>query len=322
MPEHEHPTALGALGATGTVVADTEDGRGLPTAEAEGMAEKPIPLWQLSVRKYLRHRMAVIATVVLLILVIGVVFAGLIAPYGETQQNLTHILESPNGQFLFGTDTLGRDNFSRILYGGRISLLVGVSVAVISSAIGTLVGLLAGYFGGWLDSVLMRITDTVLSLPTLMVAIIAARLLSGGVIDIVMVLVLIGWMGLARIVRGQVLSLKQREFIEAARALGVPTRRIIRKHLLPNLIGLITVNTSLAVAAAILAESTLSYLGLGVSPTTTATWGNMLAGNEGFLVTAPWLVWFPGLAIVITALCVNFIGDGLRDALDPTHKRS
>jgi peptide/nickel transport system permease protein len=188
--------------------------------------------------------------------------------------------------------------------------------------VGTSVGLLAGYYGGLVDSILMRITDTMLALPALMVAIIAARILGDGVWDVVIVLAGISWMPLARIVRGQVLALKEREFIEAARALGVPNRRIMGRHLLPNLVGEITVAVSLTVAAAILAESTLSFLGLGVSSAETATWGNMLGGNEGFLITAPWLVWAPGVAIVVTALCVNFVGDGLRDALDPTQKKT
>jgi peptide/nickel transport system permease protein len=164
----------------------------------------------------------------------------------------------------------------------------------------------------------MRITDTLLALPFLMIVIVLARIMGDGVWDIVLVLSLFTWMTLARIVRGQVLSLKEREFVEAAHALGTPNRRVITRHLLPNLVGVITVNVSLTVAVAILAESTLSFFGLGIDPTRTATWGNMLGGNEGFVTTAPWLVWFPGLAIVFTVLCINFIGDGLRDALDPT----
>ena len=164
----------------------------------------------------------------------------------------------------------------------------------------------------------MRLTDTMLALPGLMVVIIAARILGDGVWDVVVVLGGITWMIPARIVRGKVLALREREFVEAARALGVPSRRIIVRHLLPNLAGEVMVSVSLTVAAAILAESTLSFLGLGVSATRTATWGNMLGGNEGFVIIAPWLVWAPGLAIVLTALCVNFVGDGLRDSLDPT----
>ena len=276
------------------------------------------PEWLTVLRRFGRHRTAVVSAVVLAIVVACAALADLIAPYGATEQHLDRILESPSRDFLLGTDTLGRDNLSRILYGGRVSLLVGGAVALISGLVGTTVGLVAGYYGRWVDAVLMRATDTMLALPGLMVVIIAARILGDGVWDVVIVLAGISWMILARIVRGKVLALREREFVEAARALGVPNRRIIVRHLLPNLAGEVMVSVSLTVAAAILAESTLSFLGLGVSATRTATWGNMLGGNEGFVIIAPWLVWAPGLAIVLTALCVNFVGDGLRDSLDPT----
>ena len=276
------------------------------------------PEWLAVLRRFRRHRTAVLSAGVLVVVVACAVLADVIAPYGPTDQNLDRILEPPGRDFLLGTDTLGRDNLSRILYGGRISLLVGGAVALMSGVIGTTVGLVAGYYGRWIDAVLMRLTDTMLALPGLMVVIIAARILGDGVWDVVIVLGGITWMIPARIVRGKVLALREREFVEAARALGVPNRRIIVRHLLPNLAGEVMVSVSLTVAAAILAESTLSFLGLGVSATRTATWGNMLGGNEGFVIIAPWLVWAPGLAIVLTALCVNFVGDGLRDSLDPT----
>jgi ABC-type dipeptide/oligopeptide/nickel transport system permease subunit len=292
------------------------------TVASEGLEEVTIGQWRLAIRKFARRKLSVVSLAILVIIVLGAVLADLIAPYGETEQNLADVLHRPGGTYLLGTDTLGRDNLSRILYGGRISLLVGIAVALIAGTVGTSIGLLAGYYGGSVDSILMRITDTMLALPALMVAIIAARILGDGVWDVVIVLAGISWMPLARIVRGQVLALKEREFIEAARALGVRNRRIMGRHLLPNLVGEITVAVSLTVAAAILAESTLSFLGLGVSSAETATWGNMLGGNEGFLITAPWLVWAPGVAIVVTALCVNFVGDGLRDALDPTQKKT
>jgi ABC-type dipeptide/oligopeptide/nickel transport system permease subunit len=292
------------------------------TVASEGLEEVTVGQWRLAIRKFTRRKLSVVSLAILVIIVLGAVLADLIAPYGETEQNLADVLHRPGGTYLLGTDTLGRDNLSRILYGGRISLLVGIAVALIAGTVGTSIGLLAGYYGGSVDSILMRITDTMLALPALMVAIIAARILGDGVWDVVIVLAGISWMPLARIVRGQVLALKEREFIEAARALGVRNRRIMGRHLLPNLVGEITVAVSLTVAAAILAESTLSFLGLGVSSAETATWGNMLGGNEGFLITAPWLVWAPGVAIVVTALCVNFIGDGLRDALDPTQKKT
>ena len=242
--------------------------------------------------------------------------ADLIAPYPANEQHLDDLLAGPSSEFLLGTDTLGRDTLSRVLHGGRISLLVGVSVAILASVMGTLVGLFAGYRGGFVDAALMRVTDTLLALPSLMVVILLARILGGSVFDVVLVLSLLGWMPLARIIRAKVLALREHDFVAAAKAMGSGTPRILFRHLLPNLVGEITVAVSLAVAAAILAESVLSFLGLGVSPVHGATWGNMLGGNEGLMTVAPWLVWAPGLAIVITVLSVNYVGDGLRDAFD------
>ncbi len=300
-------------------MAETRRGTGATAVlGGEEPAHAQAPEWLAVLRRFRRHRTAVWSAAVLAVLVACAALAGVIAPHGATEQHLDRILEPPGRDFLLGTDTLGRDNLSRVLYGGRVSLLVGGAVALISGVVGTFVGLVSGYYGRWVESALMRFADTMLALPGLMVVIIAARILGDGVWEVVVVLAGITWMVPARIVRGKVLALKEREFVEAARALGVPNRRIIVRHLLPNIAGEIMVAVSLSVAAAILAESTLSFLGLGVNATRTATWGNMLGGNEGFVSTAPWLVWAPGLAIVVTVLCVNFIGDGLRDSLDPT----
>ena len=300
-------------------MAETRRGAGATAVlGGEEPAHAQAPEWLAVLRRFRRHRTAVWSAAVLAVLVACAALAEVIAPHGATEQHLDRILEPPGRDFLLGTDTLGRDNLSRVLYGGRVSLLVGGAVALISGVVGTFVGLVSGYYGRWVESALMRLADTMLALPALMVVIIAARILGDGVWEVVVVLAGITWMVPARIVRGKVLALKEREFVEAARALGVPNRRIIVRHLLPNIAGEIMVAVSLSVAAAILAESTLSFLGLGVSATRTATWGNMLGGNEGFVSTAPWLVWAPGLAIVVTVLCVNFIGDGLRDSLDPT----
>lgn len=300
-------------------MAETRRGTGAAAVlGGEEPAHAQAPEWLAVLRRFRRHRTAVWSAAVLAVLVACAALAEVIAPHGATEQHLDRILEPPGRDFLLGTDTLGRDNLSRVLYGGRVSLLVGGAVALISGVVGTFVGLVSGYYGRWVESALMRFADTMLALPGLMVVIIAARILGDGVWEVVVVLAGITWMVPARIVRGKVLALKEREFVEAARALGVPNRRIIVRHLLPNIAGEIMVAVSLSVAAAILAESTLSFLGLGVSATRTATWGNMLGGNEGFVSTAPWLVWAPGLAIVVTVLCVNFIGDGLRDSLDPT----
>ncbi|MXY02103.1 MAG: ABC transporter permease [Acidimicrobiales bacterium] len=277
------------------------------------LAERPLAAaW----RRFAGRRVPVVALVALVIIGAAVAGADLIAPYQSGQQHLDHVLAPPGGDFLLGTDTLGRDTLSQTLYAGRISLVIGMSVALIASLLGTTVGVVAGYLGGRIDAVLMRFTDTLLALPLLMMIILLARILGDSAADVVLVLSLLGWMALARIIRAKTLALREQEFVAAARSMGASTTRIMVRHLLPNLVGEITVAVSLAVAGAILAESVLSFLGLGVSSAHTPTWGNMIGGNEGFMTVEPWLVWAPGIAIVVTVLCVNFIGDGLRDAFD------
>ncbi len=264
-----------------------------------------------------RHKLAVASGLVLLALVAACAAAPWIAPYDFAEQDLSATFASPNGTYWLGTDSLGRDQLSRLLYGGRVSLAVGFGVALVAGLFGTLVGAIAGYAGGWIDAVLMRITDFMLALPALIFIIVAARSLGDAIPIIVLIVAAITWMGMARIVRGVTLSVSQQEYILAARAAGAGPLRIITRHVLPNIIGPVVVNLTLTVAAAILLESALSFLGLGIQPPT-PTWGNMLAGSKGYVQTAPWLVWFPGLLILLTVLCVNFLGDGLRDALDPT----
>jgi len=273
--------------------------------------------WRIVWRRLLRHRLAVASFVVLALLAFVAIFAGVFAPHGYATQFLTNQLKPPGPGRWLGTDTLGRDELSRIIYGGRISLAVGFGVALSAGVVGTLIGSLAGFFGGRLDTLLMRVTDLFLSIPLLVILIVAATLLGGTVLDIVVVLSLFFWMPLARIVRGVFLSLREKEFVEAARSIGASNTRIIVRHMLPNALGPIIVNVTLAVAEAILIESVLSFLGFGIQPPT-PTWGNMLAESRDLATTAPWLVWFPGLCILITVLCVNFLGDGLRDAFDPT----
>ena len=281
---------------------------------AEGkLAERPLlTAW----RRFASRRLSVVSLVVLVVIAVVVAGADMIAPYASGQQNLDHVLAPPGGDFLLGTDTLGRDTLSQVLFAGRISLAIGVSVALIAAVLGTTVGLVAGYLGGRIDAVLMRFTDTLLALPLLMMIILLARILGDSPTDVILVLSLLGWMPLSRIIRAKTLALREQEFITAARSMGAGAGRVMFRHLLPNLVGEITVAVSLAVAGAILSESVLSYLGLGVSAAHTPTWGNMIGGNEGFMTLEPWLVWAPGMAIVVTVLCVNFIGDGLRDAFD------
>ncbi|HEY1410429.1 MAG TPA: ABC transporter permease, partial [Promineifilum sp.] len=225
-------------------------------------------------------------------------------------------LSPPSAEHPFGTDTVGRDVMARTIQGGRISLMIGMSAAVLEIIIGVLIGALAGFYGGLVDSVLMRFTEAMLIIPSLFLLIVVARIVGGSAFWIVIIFALTSWMYVARIVRAEFLSLKENEYILAARSIGTPTGQIIFRHILPNSMAPIVVAATLAVAVAILSEAYISFLGMGVQPPT-ATWGNMLDGSYNHIETAPWLWIFPGLLILLTVLSINFVGDGLRDALDP-----
>jgi peptide/nickel transport system permease protein len=296
-----------------------EPGAGVPGVIVATGEERVLSTKQLAWRRFKRHKLAIGSLIVLLLLGVAVIMGDIISKYNFHQQIFPDALQGPNGKHWFGTDNLGRDQFVRVMDGGRISLMVGLSVAASAGLIGAVVGGLAGYYGRWLDNLLMRVTDLFLSIPFLVVLILASKLLSGSVFDVVLLLSLIFWMPDARIVRGVFLSLKEKEFVEAARASGASNKRIIFYHIMPNAMGPIIVNVTLLVAAAILTESALSFLGFGVRPPT-PSWGNLLNDSQTFILLAPWLVWFPGLMILITVLAVNFLGDGLRDALDPHQK--
>jgi ABC-type dipeptide/oligopeptide/nickel transport system permease subunit len=289
-------------------------------ASLDGFDRPPESQLRLAWGRFRRHRVAMASAVVLAALLLVCAAAPWIAPYSYTEQDLSSTFTSPDDRYWLGTDSLGRDQLSRLLYGGRVSLAVGFGVALVSGAFGTLMGTVAGYAGGWFDGVLMRITDFMLALPALIFLIVAARIFGDSIPTVVLIVSSIAWMPLARIVRGVTLSITQQEYIMAAKASGASPARVLRRHVLPNVVGPVVVNLTLTVAAAILLESSLSFLGLGIQPPT-PTWGNMLAGSKGYVQTAPWLVWFPGLMILVTVLCVNFVGDGLRDALDPTDTR-
>lgn len=297
---------------------------------AEGISVEPITQWKLFRTRFVRHRLAMVSAVVLGLLLFGALFAGMLpikSPYSQLQDATGRAanLLSPRGEFLFGTDELGRDVLARVIYGGRTSLTVAGLTGLMVASLGTLVGAVAGYYGGWIDTALMRFTDLILSLPLLPVAIVAAAWLREAfegkeALSLAVLLGTLLWGTLARIVRAEFLSLREKEFVEAARAAGARDRRIIFRHILPNAMSPIIVNATLVIGTAIILEAALSFLGFGVRPPEPA-WGQMAAAGGRLAVTgsgAYWLVVFPSAALIITVLSVNFLGDGLRDALDPT----
>jgi len=239
-----------------------------------------------------------------------------IAPYDPDNQVLADRLLPPSWQHWMGTDQYGRDILSRMLYGSRISLAVGLVAVSIYVLIGTTVGSVAGYYGGWVDGLLMRVTDIFLCIPTFLLILMVIAFVGPSIINIMVVIGLTSWTDVARLVRGEVLALKEREFIQAARVIGMKDSRIILRHLLPNALGPVLVVATLGIGGAILVESALSYLGLGVQPPT-PSWGNMLEEGKEHLTDAWWLITFPGLAIFLTVLGYNLLGEGLRDLLDP-----
>jgi ABC-type dipeptide/oligopeptide/nickel transport system permease subunit len=289
---------------------------------AAGLELKARSQWSYARSRFLRHRLAV-AALVLLIIIFGIgVFANYVAPHSYSALDLNNLLHPPTSidKHYFGTDELGRDYFSRVIWGIRTSFEVGIFVAALATIIGLAIGAVAGYYRGWLDNLLMRMTDLVLTLPALAILLVASALLgSGSQWRVSIILALFFWTGLARIVRGIFLSLREKEYVEAAKASGAGDLRIMFRHILPNTLGPVVVNATLAVGAAILVEAALSFLGFGIKPPTPSL-GVLVADGE----TNPqawWITVFPGLTIVLIVLCVNFVGDGLRDALDPTQRR-
>jgi peptide/nickel transport system permease protein len=273
--------------------------------------------WELFRRRFVRHKAALVSIGILIFLFVVCFGASLFAPYPPDEQDLLLGPVGPSAAHWFGTDELGRDVLSRIMYAGQISLKIGIAVALISTFVGTVLGAIAGFIGKATDQALMRLTDLFLIVPGIAILAIALKKFGHDDITIILVLAALFWTYVARVVRGQILSLKEKEFVEAARASGASNTRIIVKHLFPNIVGPVVVNATLAVAAAIITESTLSFLGFGVQPPATS-WGNMLSDAEGYVGTdRAYLLYFPGMAILLTVLAVNFLGDGLRDAFDP-----
>ena len=276
------------------------------------------------VERFLAHRVATVGLLVLALIAVTAVVLPLVMPFDPNKTNLDEIFLAPSPRHLLGTDSLGRDLGLRIAHGGRISLAVGILAVAIAASLGTLVGALAGIYGGLVDAILMRFVDMMLSFPRLFLLILASVLLrDSNIPSFLVIVVLLGalsWMSVARIVRASVLSLKERQFIEAARSIGATGFNLLWSHLLPNSLAPVIVAATLGVGTAIISESTLSFLGLGIQPPT-ASWGNLLKDAQTDMLTAPWTAIFPGLAIFLTVVSVNFVGDALRDALDPRHSR-
>lgn len=292
-------------------------------------------LWYLTLRQFFRHKMAVFGMILMAVILFSVIFVDMITPYDPEEPDLSNMLSPPSLIHPLGTDELGRDLLTRTLYGGRVSLIVGVFAMLVAVTIGTLIGALAGYFGGIIDNILMRFTDFALAFPRIFVLILFAiifmrppfsdnpiivfifgALYKMPVARVVFVIGILGWMDVARLVRGSFLEIKNQEYVESARVLGASTFRTMFRHILPNALGPIIVAASLGVADAIISESGLSFLGLGIQPPT-ATWGNMLKNALDQIFDAPWTAIVPGFMIFLTVLSINYIGDGLRDAFDP-----
>jgi peptide/nickel transport system permease protein len=252
-------------------------------------------------------------------LIIGAALAPAIAPHSPTEQNLENDLAASSRDHLLGTDKLGRDVASRILYGSRISLAVGTTTVTISILIGLVIGALSGYFGGWVDQLLMRVVDVLMAFPGILLAIAFTAVLGPGLDHVVLALSLIGWTGYARLVRGEILALREKEFVQAAVALGGSPARVVALHMLPHLLPSLLIEGTLGLAAAIIAEGSLSFLGLGAEPPT-PSWGAMLNEGRQFILVAPHLTAYPGLAIMATVLALNLAGDGLRDRLEKRGK--
>jgi ABC-type dipeptide/oligopeptide/nickel transport system permease subunit len=292
------------------------------TADVQELSAGEAPLRQapsrLAVRRFFRHKLALVGLAVFALIVLATLAAPLLAGHSPTDVNLLATRQPPSGEHLLGTDASGRDVLARLLYAGRVSLGVSLAAAAISVLTGALLGSIAGILGGWVDMVVMRVADIVLSFPALVVVVVIAGVFGPSVLTMTLAIGLIGWPTASRVVRGVTLSLREREYVQAARAVGAKSRWLIVHHVLPAVLGPLVVVATLDVAQFILLEAALSFLGLGVQPPA-PSWGNMLNQAQSLTVISsmPWLWVPPGLAVAVTVLSVNFVGDGLQDAVDP-----
>ena len=291
---------------------------------AERLPRRQRPIVRMA-RSLMHKKLALVGAIIILFVVLVALFANYLTPYDPGEIDILYRLKPPGWRapdgalHILGTDTLGRDVYTRLIYGARVSLAVGLTVVLIAGTIGVFLGLVAGYLGGPLDDFIMRIADIQLAFPFILLAISVIAIVGPGVVILVVVLGISRWMEYARIVRSQTISLRENEFVTASRSIGSHNSRIISRHILPNVWGAVIVISSFSVASTIIAEASLSYLGLGVPPEV-PSWGGMLADSREYLETAPWLSIFPGLAIALTVLGVNVVGDWLRDYLDPSLK--
>jgi len=286
-------------------------------AENEYVSEA---FWPEFLRSFRRNKTAVLGAGTILLLMLIAVFAPLVAPHDPFLVNLDIQLQKPSLSYPLGTDMFGRDVLSRIIYGSRISFVIGFIPTTISMIIGTVLGMVSGYYGKKTDYLIMRLCDIVLAFPSLLLAMVVMYTLGASLINIFIALSVVGWAGTARVVRSQTLSLKEKEFIEGARAIGVKNRTIIARHIFPNCVPSLLVLFTMGIPAAILSEASLSFLGVGAQPPT-PSWGLMAVTGKEFIFSAPWVSIAPGVAILIVVLAFNFLGDGIRDAMDPYMKQ-
>ena len=276
--------------------------------------------WDLIRRMARENKTAVISFAVIVLMILAASLAPFLTPYEENDMDLLHRLSPPSAEHLLGTDEGGRDVLTRLLYGARVSLLIGVVPALLSLALGSALGVLAGYRGGLTDAIIMRLADVTLAFPSMLLAMVIMYSLGGGIVDVFLTLTLVNWANVARVVRAQTLQLKSSEYVEAAQVIGVSRATVMRRHILPNCLSTMLVLFTLNVPASILTESSLSFLGLGVQPPN-ASWGLMINVGRQYLYTAPWLCFAPGAAIMLIVLAFNFLGNGLLDVLDPRLKK-
>ena len=310
---NKQDNAANAANASGNAnAAHAASSLSMEIGEKDGVKEKLVRLCR-------QNRLAVFSAFVIIVIILLAILAPVIAPYGEAEQDLLARLQGPSSAHWFGTDELGRDVLSRILYGSRVSLIIGIFPSIISLFIGIIMGLTSGYFGGWVDYVIMRLADIMLSFPSLLLTMVIMYTLGrfgSSIVCIFIALSLVGWASVARVVRSHTISLKESEYVEAAHSIGVSNFKIMMRHILPNCIPSLIVLYTMSVPSSILSESTLSFLGIGVQPPA-ASWGLMVNQSKQFLFTQPWLALAPSLAIMLVVLAFNFLGDGLRDVLDP-----